>query len=195
MLGLTLGCPLNAGTISAQLRVLANAITECSALLKGPPLTESDPMWTSASCAASHFSPPLGPNISFHIGLQDSSLVLWLRALEPADAPVHFGMKLGLAIGTVRRLEHDEAERVFKFSFDGADDHSRPGSARGSARGTPRPEENKREWIEVFVREKVRVESADPSLMSISAKLMALGHTLALARRNLAAVLGEEVED
>jgi hypothetical protein len=45
--------------------------------------------------------------------------------------------------------------------------------------------------VNVFVREKVRVESADPSLLSLSAKLSALGHTLALARRNLAAVLGE----
>jgi hypothetical protein len=49
--------------------------------------------------------------------------------------------------------------------------------------------------VNVYVREKVRVESADPSLLSLSAKLSALGHTLALARRNLAAVLGEaEVE-
>lgn len=48
--------------------------------------------------------------------------------------------------------------------------------------------------VDVFVREKVRVESADPSLLSLSAKLTALGHTLLLARRNLAAVMGEEVE-
>jgi hypothetical protein len=49
--------------------------------------------------------------------------------------------------------------------------------------------------VEVFVREKLRVESADPSLLSLSAKLTALGHTLAVARRNLAAVMGEEVEE
>lgn len=49
--------------------------------------------------------------------------------------------------------------------------------------------------VDVFVREKVRVESADPSLLSLAAKLTALGHTLGLARRNLAAVMGEELED
>jgi outer membrane protein TolC len=48
--------------------------------------------------------------------------------------------------------------------------------------------------VDVYVREKVRVESADPSLLSLSSKLTALSHTLALARRNLAAVMGEEVE-
>jgi hypothetical protein len=128
--------------------------------------------------------------MSFHLGLQESSLVLWLRALEPADAPVHFGTKLGLAIGTVRRLEHDEMDKVFEFSYAGPEDHSRPGSRRA----TPGPEE-KREKAQVFVREKVRVESADPSLMSISAKLTALGNTLAQARRNLAAVMDEELED
>lgn len=49
--------------------------------------------------------------------------------------------------------------------------------------------------MDVFVREKVRVESADPSLLSLAAKLAALGHVLTVARRNLAAVMGEEMED
>ena len=49
-----------------------------------------------------------------------------------------------------------------------------------------------RKPVDVFVREKVRIETADPSLLSLSSKLTALGHTLAAARRNLAAVMGEE---
>lgn len=49
--------------------------------------------------------------------------------------------------------------------------------------------------MDVYVREKVRVESADPSLLSLAAKLTALGHVLDMARRNLAAVMGEEMED
>jgi hypothetical protein len=127
------------------------------------------------------------------LGIQDSSLVLWLRALEPADAPVNFGTKLALAIGTARRLEHDEADRVFGFMCgDGTDEEaSRPGTAISKAGSTAAG----RREVDVYVREKVRVESADPSLMSLSAKLMALGHTLGVARRNLAAVMGEELED
>ncbi|KLU83040.1 hypothetical protein MAPG_02107 [Magnaporthiopsis poae ATCC 64411] len=48
---------------------------------------------------------------------------------------------------------------------------------------------------QVYVREKIRVESADPSLLSLSAKLGALSNTLGIARRNLAAVMGEEMEE
>jgi hypothetical protein len=144
--------------------------------------------------------------------------VLWLRSLEPADAPVNFGTKLALAIGTARRLEHDEAERVFGFccadpaALGGDDRHAQksgvhpygtttgPADSPGSVpigggivgrKGTP----PKRQEVEVFVREKVRVETADPSLLSLSAKLVALANTLGTARRNLAAVMGEELED
>jgi hypothetical protein len=64
-----------------------------------------------------------------------------------------------------------------------------PGPARTASTSSERRE------VEVFVREKVRVESADPSLMSLASKLTALGHMLDLARRNLAAAMGEELED
>lgn len=47
---------------------------------------------------------------------------------------------------------------------------------------------------EVRVREKVRVESQDPSLISVMAKLIALGHGVAVWRRALAVVM-EEGED
>jgi Rogdi leucine zipper containing protein. len=67
-------------------------------------------------------------------------------------------------------------------------------STSSSTKGAPLSGTKKR-WIDVYVREKVRVESADPSLMSLSAKLMALGHTLALARQNLEVLLGEDVRE
>jgi len=158
--------------------------------------------------------------------------VLWLRSLEPADAPLNFGTKLALAIGTARRLDHDESEKVFGFCCNhdtagaveggGGQQQQGPalvransegvgfvaGSASGSSSGSgsgsisggtagaaPVPlSGTSKKSVDVYVREKVRVESADPSLLSLSAKLTALSHTLALARRNLAAVLGEEME-
>jgi hypothetical protein len=317
--------------IAAQLRLLAQSLAEASALLKGPPVGESDPTWTTRSAAPSHFVPPLAPlnghgsslhhassssalstlshltgvggshdkhhlshvksaesnasgrqtpnsesepfdppALSFHLSIQDGSLVLWLRSLEPADAPVHFGTKLALAIGTARRLEHDETDQIFSFCCDAADSGSRshtPGMRRpsldlpssptadggnaapprrtstlptpqspklgfkmataaaarvgaaahvgNSHSGNPfsgwgkakqedekpaRPSSamggaTKGDEVSVYVREKVRVESADPSLLSLAAKLTALGHTLGLARRNLAAVMGEDLED
>jgi len=223
--------------LTAQLHVLSQSLFEASSLLKGPPLTTADPSWTTRSVAFSHFLPPHPhaasahqqqqtgvPPLSFHLAIQDSCLVLWLRSLEPADAPMNFGTKLALAIGTTRRLEHDEAERMFGFCCaededelpvgDGAHprahshSHGAPqtglsggvgrhgsfpvgGAAPGTASGLGRG----RKEVEVFVREKVRVETADPSLLSLSSKLTALGLTLGVARRNLAAAIGEEPED
>lgn len=97
---------------------------------------------------------------------------------------MNFGTKLALAIGTTRRLEHDEADRVFTYRCDDST----------SLEGSEAQLEGKK-GVEVYVREKVCVESADPSLLSLSAKLGALGNTLGLARRNLAAVMGEEIDD
>jgi len=196
--------------VAAQLRLLSQSLAEASALLRGPPLTDADPAWTSRSAAPACFDPPLAPlpappppgqhhhlhhsaaaaaggsTLSFHLGLQDSQLVLWLRALEPADAPVNLGMKFALAIGTARRLEHDESDRVFRFAWDGAAEPGRP-PPDAPAAGPP--------GVDVFVREKLRIETPDPSLLSLSAKLASLSHTLSLARGNLAAVMGEDLEE
>ncbi|KAK0633858.1 37S ribosomal protein rsm22 [Immersiella caudata] len=216
--------------LAAQLRALSQSLTEASSLLKGPPLTTSDPSWTTRSIASSHFlssptHPPQHlhngvPPLSFHLSIQDSCLVLWLRSLEPADAPVNFGTKLALAIGTTRRLEHDEAEKMFGFccADDTVHTHSHSSLQRSQSHGGPLaglsavdrhtsfpvatssseiPLSGRRDKkeVDVYVREKVRVGAADPSLLSLSSKLTALGHTLGVARRNLAAVMGEDLED
>lgn len=189
--------------LAAQLRVLAQALHDASAILHGPPLTTSDPMWFTRSAALSHFLPHLPPGISFYIGLQDSQLVLWLRALEPADVPVNLGMKFALALGTARRIEHDEADQVFTYCCeDGCAKglHNLPPAGAGGsdsgrdsspATGTATPEGPAR----IYVREKIRVESADPSLLSLSAKLNALSHALVHIRRNLAAVMDDDIDE
>ena len=45
------------------------------------------------------------------------------------------------------------------------------------------------------MREKVRVESQDPSLMAVMAKLSALEHAVGVARGSLAIVMGVEEEE
>ncbi|KAM5348828.1 hypothetical protein ACJ41O_008651 [Fusarium nematophilum] len=194
LLSVTLSKPQDARSLSSTLAAVADSLSDSSALLKGPPLTDADPSWQSCSCPPHQFVPSIGPNLSFYLGLQESSIVLWLRALEPADAPVHFGTKLGLAIGTVRRLEHDEMDTVFRYNARGGGDVGGGGSRRGSARHTPEPRSaaadmDSKDVQEVYVREKVRVESADPSLISIHSKLGYLGHMLGQARRNLSEVM------
>ncbi|KAI0438072.1 RAVE subunit 2/Rogdi [Xylaria telfairii] len=181
------------------------AVTDASIVTTSSSITESD--WTQCSAASSSFTPPLSHVVSFHVTIQDACLVLYLRALEPADAPVNLGIKFALAIGTTRRLEHDEAEKVFMYRHHESDrsifqtgrDQSQlypirglRGSA-GNNGGIGSGYGGGNEVEKVYVREKVRVESADPCLLSMSTKLSALSNSLNLARRNLAAVMGEDV--
>ncbi|KAH8156624.1 hypothetical protein CIB48_g11618 [Xylaria polymorpha] len=183
----------------------STAVTDASIVTTSSSLTESD--WTQYSAASSSFTPPLSHLISFHVTIQDACLVLYLRALEPADAPVNLGIKLALAIGTTRRLEHDEAEKVFMYRHRESDP-SIPQTGSGQSQLYPmtgsRGLAGKNgsfgsdygggsEIEKVYVREKVRVESADPCLLSMSTKLSALSNSLNLARRNLAAVMGEDI--
>ncbi|KAF5642737.1 hypothetical protein F25303_6456 [Fusarium sp. NRRL 25303] len=191
LLAITLSKPQDASSLASTLSILADSLSDSSAILKGPPLTDSDPAWQMCSCSPDQFEPSIGPNLSFYLGLQESCIILWLRALEPVHAHVHFGTKLGLAFGTVRRLEHDEMDTVFRYNTQGS---NIGGSKRGGARHTPEPgssaaEVDSNDIQEVYVREKVRVESADPSLISIQSKLSYLSHMLGQARRNIAEVL------
>ncbi|KAF5668544.1 hypothetical protein FHETE_5235 [Fusarium heterosporum] len=191
LLSITLSRPQDAHSLASTLSILADSLADSSAILKGPPLTDSDPAWQMNSTPPSQFVPSIGPNLSFYLGLQESCIVLWLRALEPVNGHVHFGTKLGLAFGTVRRLEHDEMDTVFRYNIQGS---NMSASKRGSARHTPEPgssaaDVDSNDIQEVYVREKVRVESADPSLISIQSKLSFLSHMLGQARRNVAEVL------
>lgn len=182
----------DAAALAAALKVLAETLGQATSLLKGSgnsPFSQS--AWQTASCPANHFSPALGPNLSFFIEIQDSCIMLSLRVLELVDAPVHFGFKLGLAIGTVRRLEHDEMDLVFRFSPQGDGSTELQSS---NQRSKPKPPTSSQPSHEVYVREKVMVESADPSLISLYTKLGYLSHTLGQARHNLAAVMGGTLE-
>jgi hypothetical protein len=77
-----------------------------------------------------------------------------------------FRDRLAHALGAGPRPHaHDEAEDVFSY------------------RNT-----------DVKVKEKIRVESQDPSLISAMAKLAALEHTVELGRKALHVVLGNEDE-
>ncbi|KAF3768791.1 hypothetical protein M406DRAFT_344801 [Cryphonectria parasitica EP155] len=182
-----------AAFLAAQLLLLSQSLAEAASLLKGPqPLTASDATWVSKSCAPDHFVPPTSRDLSVHWGVQDSCLVLWLRALEPADAPVSVGLKLALAIGTARRIEHDEADQVFVYTYPEEGEFGTRGGGGALQGSNNKDDQHRGNEVQVYVREKVRVESADPSLLSLSAKLAALMNTLELARGNLAAVMGEE---
>lgn len=117
------------------------------------------------------FEPPLPRNLSFQLSIADAALILHIRTLSPTspsstELPSLSGLSLRSRLGLGPKLPtHDEVEQVFRW--------------RGE---------------EVCVREKVRVESADPSLMAVMAKLSALGHAVGGWRLKVAVVVGEEVE-
>lgn len=115
------------------------------------------------------FDPPLPLTLSFHLSISDAALILHVRTLSPrapADTSSLTGFSLRTRLGLAPRLPvHDEIDQVFRW--------------RGE---------------EVSVREKVRVESQDPSLMAVMAKLSALGHAVKGWRVRVGVVMGEEVE-
>ncbi|ROT41027.1 hypothetical protein SODALDRAFT_330744 [Sodiomyces alkalinus F11] len=243
--------------LADHLRVLSTTLASASFLLGGPndpmllahpkPRPDIDPIifssWLSESCPPVHFRPALPPSLSVHLALDNRALVLALRALAPADAPVNLGTKLGLALGVVRPLEHDEMNLLCRFSYSrftdsGGGKHVHPadgvirrpmaqgesppaaaataaaavgaaaaavgGGAGGAAaaaaaaaasstRGHGHGHVDERQQRDVFVREKVTIRVEDASLHILWAKLAALRRTLARARENLAAVMGEEL--
>ncbi|PHH52053.1 hypothetical protein CFIMG_004283RA [Ceratocystis fimbriata CBS 114723] len=205
LLEITLDNESTPETLFAQLRVLTQLMFDASANLKGnemhsrPPTPGSasatppcDTTWTTMSVASNAFNPHINSSLSVHITLQDSCIILWLRALEPVDAPVFFGTKIGLAIGTVRRLEHDEMDKPFKYTFNRDESAIQQTALLGRRHAAPL---SGTKPVDVFVREKVRVESADPNLMSLQAKLSSLHHTIIELRQNLSVVMGAECDD
>lgn len=122
------------------------------------------------------FNPPLPPHLSLHLSILDAALLLQLRTLFPASTSTPSssttattsltGLSLRTRLGlSPRPPVHDELDQVFRY--------------RGE---------------DVAVKEKVRVESQDPSLMAVMAKLSAVGHAVGGWRVRVAVVRGEEVE-
>ncbi|KAJ5989341.1 hypothetical protein N7481_004551 [Penicillium waksmanii] len=162
------GDPHDAGFIFSQLHLLHETINEARQMLKGDGNVRGNWWETSVSDnVGSSLHPsiygrlcltlPPPPNLSFHLSIADSALILLVRTLESntvAQAPSAFASDISLTGFSLRdrlfgskQRAHDEAGDVFMWKGD-----------------------------EVHVREKIRVESQDPSLMSVMAKLTALEH-------------------
>lgn len=159
----------DANFISGQLRLLFDNIQEAKQELKG---WESHLKWWEDPVDERVFDPPLSSHIDFHLCIYEAALQLNLRTLEPVNpagsssesfSGFNLRDRLAMAIGAAKKPDHDEADEEFEY--------------RGQ---------------KVKVKEKVRVESQDPSLLAIMAKLGALEHTVALSRKALDIVLGKD---
>lgn len=132
-----------------------------------PPTSYQFQPWNESAPDPQTFDPPLPPDLSLDLHLCESSLVLTARVVESAQREQNLGERFAFAIGAQRRLEHDEMDDVFLF--------------RGE---------------EVRVKEKVRVVGgADPSLLSLGAKLGALELIVKGSRVALGVVTGKELDD
>ncbi|KAL1301460.1 hypothetical protein AAFC00_005710 [Neodothiora populina] len=169
----------NANFISGQLKLLHDNVQEANQSLKGGPDVQKP--WNEDVADEKIFDPALPPNLSFHFSISDAALVLHVRTLETAhggtgastpntSSASYSGFslrdRLAHALGGSRAPLHDEANEVFHYKGQ-----------------------------EVRVKEKIRVESQDPSLMAAMAKLGALEHSVALSRRALDVVMGREHEE
>ncbi|KAI9749749.1 MAG: hypothetical protein M1815_002292 [Lichina confinis] len=157
------GDPNNASFIAGQLRLLQDTIRDAVRELKGSGTKRS---WHEDAIDPKLFDPPLPKNLSFHLSLSEAALRVELRtlvAVASQELALGFRDRIAVAIGAARKPDHDEAEETFRY--------------RGE---------------DVRVREKVAVESQDPSLMATMTKLVALEHTVAQAAQCLATVMGQE---
>jgi hypothetical protein len=161
----------DAAFIAGQLRLLDVNIQEAKSALKGNPDSISVKPWYTDPVDATIFDPPLPSNVSFHLSIVDAALTLEVRTLEPVTASASgdyhsaFDLRgrLAQALGAARPQVHDEVDDVFVYQGQ-----------------------------EVKVKEKIRVESQDPSLMAATAKLAALERSVTHARKALNVVMGKD---
>ncbi|KAJ9623905.1 hypothetical protein H2203_005350 [Taxawa tesnikishii (nom. ined.)] len=172
----------NANFIAGQLRLLHDNIQEAKQALKGGSDVQQTP-WNEDPLDERIFDPPLPPTVSFHLSISEAAILLQVRTLEVVHAghstgtstpnsfttPSYSGFsirdRLAAALGAAKPPTHDEAHDV--FTYKGQD---------------------------VRVKEKVRVESQDPSLLAAMAKLSALEHSVALSCRALDVVMDKDEE-
>ncbi|GAB7362810.1 hypothetical protein MBLNU230_g3113t1 [Neophaeotheca triangularis] len=171
----------DAGFICGQLKLLHENIQEAKGALKG--WTPGQKEWWEEAADEAAFDPPLPPNVSFHLSVSEAAVLLNVRTLEAAGAGA--GATTPLGAGTAS-------------SYSGFSLRERFASALGGGR-QPVHEEADEVFVwkgrEVRVKEKVRVESQDPSLMAAMAKLGALERNVSVSRRALDVVMGREVEE
>lgn len=115
------------------------------------------------------FDPPLPPNVDFHLYIAEAAIVVEVRTLEPfspaEELTTGFQLRKGLAaaLGGSKIIAHDEAHETFKY-----------------------------QGHDVRVKEKIRVEAMDPSIIAAMTKLSALEHHVALSLKALDVVMGKD---
>lgn len=190
--------------ISGQLRLLHENILEAKGALKG--WTDNQKPWHEDPVPADAFTPPLPDNVSFHLSISEAAILLNVRTLESVFSP-HSGTNTPLSFksqssGEAAHGQHappsSSSSSLAPHTYTGFSIRDRLTAVLGANRSQVFHDEAHETFTykgqEVRVRDKVRVESQDPSLMAAFAKLGALERNVALWRRGLGVLMGVEEE-
>ncbi|KAF3912638.1 hypothetical protein ABW21_db0200387 [Orbilia brochopaga] len=174
--------------LAYKLDALLSDIRAARAILKTTPSANLFPIHAAEPTL---FDPPLPELLSVDVTIQDVAIVTELRLLEAAVPPPHTTYA-----GITAAIDSHLPSFKFRERFAGAfkKGHGASGSHGHAANGTANGNVNANgpvvyRGVEVKVKERIRVESQDPSLMSVMAKLGALEHNLAMGRTSLGIVM------
>jgi hypothetical protein len=186
----------NPAFIAGQLRLLHEHIQDARAALQGD--ADVAAAWPGASIDTTAFHPTLPRNLSLHLHIADAAIILTARTVEFAASS---GMltphqpPTGSRPTTASSMNPPSSNQNL---FGGFSLRDRLATALGAA---PRPLHDEAGEVFIFhgeavrVRDKVRVETQDPSLMAALAKLSALERSVALSRKALGIVMGGNGDD
>ncbi|KAK6522042.1 hypothetical protein TWF281_002611 [Arthrobotrys megalospora] len=169
--------------LSSQLSSLLSDIQSAQQILKSTPKPNLFPYHAVENTL---FDPQLPENLALDITIQDAAIVTELRLLENTTPVAYTGLTAALSMNIDQHLSNFNFRERIAGAFKG-----RKGVGNGSGSGTSGGEEETYTYkgVEVRVKERIKVESQDPSLMSVVSKLGALEHNLAMGRTSLEIVM------
>ncbi|KAF3930267.1 hypothetical protein ABW20_dc0107221 [Dactylellina cionopaga] len=172
--------------LASQLDSLLSDIRSARGILKS---TQKSNLFPYHAVESNLFDPPLPDNLALDVTIQDAAIVTELRLVENTNITAYTGLT-ALSMNIDQHLSNFNFKERIAGAFKGrkVDGHGYRGGSGIGGNG----EENEvytYKGVEVKVKERIRVESQDPSLMSVMAKLGALEHNLAMGRTSLEIVM------
>ncbi|KAF3314936.1 hypothetical protein TWF173_004158 [Orbilia oligospora] len=169
--------------LSSQLDSLLSDIQSARQILKS---TQKSNLFPYHTVDSSIFDPQLPENLALDITIQDAAIVTELRLLENTSPAAYTGLT-ALSMNIDQHLSNFNFREKIAGAFKGRKGYGNSGAGATGASGEE--ETCMYKGTEVRVKERIRVESQDPSLMSVVAKLGALEHNLAMGRTSLEIVM------
>uniref|UniRef100_A0A8H7TUE2 Uncharacterized protein n=1 Tax=Bionectria ochroleuca TaxID=29856 RepID=A0A8H7TUE2_BIOOC len=194
MLGLTLHKDRAADvqSLASNLTVLSESLSECTKLLKGPPDLLRPGLAAGLRPARTVLARPRPESESTLQSPGELRRPLAARPrARPRTGPLRHQARPGHRYGAQTGARRD-GHCLQVQPLGSVDADCKRTVARHPTGGMSKPPLRPSRLEDVYVREKVRVESADPSLISLYSKLGHLNNVLDQARNNLTAVMGLE---